>query len=178
MKGDLNVWSLMTVERGLAMRILVGFLAGVLVGITIQTTGAQTPPNQPAVRLNHVAISVKDLPDALKFYGEKLGFREVVRNPNGQSAYIQVSRDTFLELQQANEQRPVGLNHWGLEVQDIKSAVATFRQRGLMVSEPGAPSAFTGGILANISEPTYGRIELAEQPPDGKLRKASESWKP
>jgi hypothetical protein len=46
-----------------------------------------------------------------------------------------------------------------------------------MVSEPGAPSAFTGGILANINDPVYGRIELTEQPPDGKLRKASESWK-
>ena len=159
------------------MRSLVLFIAGVVVGSAIQTTGAQTPPNQPAVRLNHVALAVKDLPDALKFYGEKLGFREVVRNPNGMSAYIQVGRDTFLELQQVAADRPLGLNHWGLEAQDIKAAVATFWQRGLTVSEPGAPSAFTGGILANINDPTYGRIELSEQPPDGKLRKASESWK-
>jgi catechol 2,3-dioxygenase-like lactoylglutathione lyase family enzyme len=159
------------------MRSLVLFVAGVVVGAAIQTTVAQTPPNQPAVRLNHVALAVKDLPDALKFYGEKLGFREVVRNPNGMSAYIQVSRDTFLELQQVASDRPLGLNHWGLEAQDIKAAVATFRQRGLTVSEPGAPSAFTGGILANINDPTYGRIELTEQPPEGKLRKASDSWK-
>jgi catechol 2,3-dioxygenase-like lactoylglutathione lyase family enzyme len=159
------------------MRSLVLFVAGVVVGAAIQTTGAQTPPNQPAVRLNHVALAVKDLPDALKFYGEKLGFREVVRNPNGMSAYIQVSRDTFLELQQVAADRPLGLNHWGLEAQDIKAAVAAFRQRGLTVSEPGAPSAFTGGILANINDPTYGRIELTEQPPEGKLRKASDSWK-
>ena len=54
---------------------------------------------RPNLRLNHVGISVKDLPEALKFYQEKLGFNEVVRNPNGMSAYIQVSRDTFLELQ-------------------------------------------------------------------------------
>lgn len=159
------------------MRSVVIFIAGILVGAAIQTTGAQTPANQPDVRLNHVAISVKDLQDALKFYGEKLGFREVVRNPNGQSAYIQISRDTFLELQQANNDRPVGLNHWGLEVQNIKTAVAAFRQRGLTVSDPGAPSAFTGGILANITDPAYGRIELSEQPADGKLRKASEGWK-
>jgi catechol 2,3-dioxygenase-like lactoylglutathione lyase family enzyme len=158
------------------MRTAMVFIAGVLVGVGIET-GAQTPPGQPAVRLNHVALSVKDLPDALKFYGEKLGFREVVRNPNGLSAYVQVSRDTFLELQQVNDDRPLGLNHWGLEAQDIKAAVATFRQRGLTVSEPGAPSAFTGGILANITDPTFGRIELAEQPPDGKLRQASENWK-
>jgi hypothetical protein len=94
-------------------------------------------------------------------------------NPTG---YIQVSRDTFIELQQSNAQRPVGLNHFGLEAADINKAVATFRQRGLTVSDPGAPSAFTGGILANVTDPNAGRIELSEQP-DGKLRKASESWK-
>jgi len=46
-----------------------------------------------------------------------------------------------------------------------------------MVSEPGAPSAFTGGILANVTDPVYGRIELSEQPAGGKLRAASEAWK-
>ena len=164
-------------ERGPSMRILVVFVAGVLVGVAMQSAGAQISPNQPTVRLNHVAVAVKDLPEALKFYGEKLGFKEVVRNPNGQSAYVQISRDTFLELQQAKDPSLVGLNHWGLEVQDVKGTVATFRQRGLTVSEPGAPSAFTGGILANITDPVHGRIELSEQPPEGKLRKATESWK-
>jgi catechol 2,3-dioxygenase-like lactoylglutathione lyase family enzyme len=135
------------------MRSLVLFAAGVLVGVAMQTTGAQVPANQPAVRLNHVAIAVKDLPEALKFYGDKLGFREVVRNPNGMSAYIQISRDTFLELQQAKDPGLIGLNHWGLETLDIKSTVATFRVRGLRVSAPGAPRAVWGGILAYINEP-------------------------
>ena len=163
------------------MRSFLLFVAGILAGTVIQQAFAQSPAVQPLGRLNHVAISVPDLTEALKWYGDKLGFREVVRNANQQgqvqSAYIQISRDTFIELQQSNAQRPVGLNHFGLEVANIKSAVATFRQRGLMVSEPGAPSAFTGGILANITEPNVGRIELSEQPPEGKLRKAAESWK-
>ena len=163
------------------MRGFFLFVAGILVGTVIQTTVAQSPAAHPAVRLNHVAISVPDVAQAMTWYGEKLGFREVVRNTNPQgqlmAAYIQVSRDTFIELQQANAQRPAGLNHFGLEVPDIKNTVATFRQRGLMVSDPGAPSAFTGGILANITDPNAGRIELSEQPPEGKLRKATESWK-
>jgi hypothetical protein len=69
------------------------------------------------------------------------------------------------------------VNHWGLEAQDIKTTVATFRERGLTVNEPGAPDVFTGGILANINDPAYGRIELSEPPPDGKLRKASDGWR-
>ena len=162
------------------MRGFLLFVAGIVVGTAIQTA-AQSPASQPAVRLNHVAISVPDMAQALTWYGEKLGFHEVVRNTNQQgqlmSAYIQVSRDTFIELQQSNAQRPVGLNHFGLEATDIKSTVATLRQRGLTVSDPGAPSAFTGGILANITEPNAGRIELSEQPAEGKLRKATESWR-
>ncbi len=161
------------------MRGFLLFIAGIVVGTAIQTTGAQGPSSHLPVRLNHVAISVPDVSEALKWY-DKLGIREVVRNTNAQgqlqSAYIQVSRDTFIELQQSNAQRPVGLNHFGFETTDIKSTVATLRQRGLMVSDPGAPSAFTGGILANITEPNAGRIELSEQPQEGKLRKATENW--
>ncbi len=163
------------------MRCVVLFVAGILVGTAIHATIAQGQSPFPAARLNHVAISVPNVGDALTYYSDKFGFKEVVRNTNPQgqlmSAYIQVSRDTFIELSQANAQRPAGLNHFGLEIQDIKGTVAAFRQRGLTVSEPGAPSAFTGGILANITDATVGRIELSEQPPDGKLRKATESWK-
>ncbi len=157
------------------MRIILVFAVGILVGSAMQSTIAQSP--RPNLRLNHVGISVKDLPEALKFYQEKLGFTEVVRNPNGMSAYIQVSRDTFLELQ-ASQERPVGqVTHFGMETNDIKATVGQLRQRGLTVSDPGAPSAFTGGILANVNDPVYGRIELSEQPAGGKLRAATEAWK-
>jgi catechol 2,3-dioxygenase-like lactoylglutathione lyase family enzyme len=158
------------------MRIVFVFVAGILVGTAIQTTVAQSA--RPNVRLNHIGISVKDLAGAVQFYQQKLGFNEVVRNPNGMSAYIQVSRDTFLELQVANAERPAGqITHFGMETPDIKATVAQLRQRGLMVTDPGPPSAFTGGILANVNDPVYGRIELSEQPADGKLRKATESWR-
>ena len=166
------------------MRGLVLFIAGILVGTAVQMGVVQGQSAQPAVRLNHVAISVPNINEALTWYSDKMGFHEVIRNTNPQgelqSAYIQVSRDTFLEIQQANAQRPAGLNHWGLETNDIKATAATFRQRGATVSEPSAtPSAFSGGFLANVTDPNSGgRIELSEQPEaTGKLRKASESWK-
>ena len=82
------------------MRTVLVFAVGILVGLGIQSAVAQSP--RPQVRINHVALSVKDLPAALKFYQDKFGFNEVIRNPNGMSAYIQVSRDTFIELQVAN----------------------------------------------------------------------------
>ena|SRR5687768_7337114 len=159
------------------VRIILVFAVGIVVGSGIQSAVAQSA--RPNVRINHVALSVQDLQGALKFYQDKLGFNEVIRNPNGMSAYIQVSRDTFIELQVANAERPAGqITHFGLETPDIKATVAQLRQRGLTVSDPGAPSAFSGGILANITDPVYGRIELTEQPANGgKLRAASEAWK-
>ena len=158
-------------------RTVLVFAVGILVGTGIQSALGQS--QRPNLRINHVALSVKDLAAALKFYDEKLGFKEVIRNPNGMSAYIQVSRDTFIELQVANAERPAGqITHFGMETNDIKTTVAQLRARGLMVSDPGAPSAFSGGILANITDPVYGRIELTEQPVNGgKLRAASNAWK-
>ena len=164
------------------MRGLFILAAGILIGVATSNTVAQT--QQPAVRLNHVAITVANINEALAWYRDKMGFQEVIRNvgPQGElrSAYIQVSRDTFLEIQQANAQQQPGLNHFGLETDDIKTAAATFRQRGATVSDPSStPSAFSGGFLANVTDPNSGgRIELSEQPAaTGKLRKASESWK-
>ena len=168
------------------MRGFMLLVAGVVVGLVIGTSSSAPLAQgaQPNVRLNHVAISVPNINEALVWYRDKMGFREVIRNTNAagelQSAYIQVSRDTFVELQQSNPQRPVGLNHWGLEVADMKAAVATFRQRSATVSDPAdKPSAFSGGFLANVTDPhSGGRIELSYQPAEGgKLRKATDDWK-
>ena len=156
-------------------------MIGLVVGTATPAPLAQGA--QPNVRLNHVAISVPNITEALVWYQDKRGFREVIRNTSPQgglmSAYIQVSRDTFVELQQSNSQRPVGLNHWGLEVADMKAAVAMFRQRGATVSDPAdKPSAFSGGFLANVTDPNSGgRIELSYPPAEGKLRKATDEWK-
>jgi catechol 2,3-dioxygenase-like lactoylglutathione lyase family enzyme len=162
------------------MLLTGGIVIGIVIGTAASSPLAQGA--QPNVRVNHVAITVPSINEALAWYRNTMGFQEVIRNLNPQgelrSAYIQVSRDTFLEIQQATAQQPPGLNHFGLEVTDIKAAVATFRQRGATVSDPAdKPSAFSGGFLANVTDPNSGgRIELSYQPTDGKLRRASDAW--
>jgi len=60
--------------------------------------------------VNHVAISVANFDEAFAFYTQKMGFREAftVRDDKGQPllAYVQASRNTFVELQPANANRP------------------------------------------------------------------------
>ena len=156
------------------MRIFLVFAAGILVGTAIQTTVAQTP--RPNLRLNHVGISVKDLPEALKFYQEKLGFNEVVRNPNGMSAYIQVSRDTFLELQQAAPDRPPGFIHIGLEVGNLATALPQFRRGGLDVGNP-SESERTKALISQATGPNGLSFELLEFGPESLQRKVINAWK-
>jgi catechol 2,3-dioxygenase-like lactoylglutathione lyase family enzyme len=96
------------------------------------------------VVLNHVGLSVPSVPEAAAFYKEKLGLKEAFRNSDAQgnptAIYLQISKGTFLELQQANAQRPAGVNHFGLESPDIKATVAAFA-RARDGTEPGGPAA-------------------------------------
>jgi catechol 2,3-dioxygenase-like lactoylglutathione lyase family enzyme len=89
--------------------------------------------------LNHVAISVPNLDEAVTYYTKIMGFPEAFRNldETGQPTlvYVQISKGTFVELQPANAQRPPGLNHLGLHVENMAAATAIFKRRGANVSE-------------------------------------------
>jgi catechol 2,3-dioxygenase-like lactoylglutathione lyase family enzyme len=169
-----------SIDKEHIMRGLVLFIAGLAVGAAVQTGVAQG--DKPGVvGLNHVGIAVPDIPAAAAYYTEKMGFKEAFRNSNPQgqptSIYMQISRDTFLELQQVNAQRPAGVTHFGLVVENMKTAVAAFRARGATVADPGPPSGFSKAILSNVTDLNGLRIELAELTPDSLQRKAAESWK-
>jgi catechol 2,3-dioxygenase-like lactoylglutathione lyase family enzyme len=152
------------------------FAAGILVGLFAQTPIAQ---NAGIVGLNHVAISVSNLDAAVNYYSKTLGFPEAFRSldEKGQPTlvYMQISKNTFIELQPANAQRPPGLNHLGIHVENMKAATAMFKQRGANISD--ARESATKAILANITDPTGIRIELAELPAESLHRKAMDRWK-
>ena len=119
---------------------------------------------------------------AAAFYTQKMGFKEAFRNsdPQGQptAIYIQISKTTFLELQQANAQRPAGRQPFRAGgAENMKTAVALFKQRGATATEPGPPSAFSKARLANVTDLNGLRVELAELGPESLQRKAMESWK-
>lgn len=160
------------------MRGLYLFIGGVLVGLAVQMAVAQSQ-NRDIVRLNHVGISVENLDEAIGYYTETLGFPEAFRvvNDAGQIAlvYVQVSRNTFVELQPANAQRPPGISHFGVHVDDMAAVTAMFKQRGADVSEIRASS--TNAILSNVVDLNGVRMELAELPPESLHRQAMERWR-
>jgi catechol 2,3-dioxygenase-like lactoylglutathione lyase family enzyme len=160
------------------MHRAVVFAAGLFVGFLVHVGLAQNP-SSGVVMMNHVAINVPNIPEAVTYYTEKMGYREAFRVPdtNGQPrlVYLHISKDTFLELNQASAQRPAGFSHYGLHVANVRDAVAMFRRNGLTVTDPNTSD--TKAVLANITDPYMGRIELAELPPDSLHYKAIQSWK-
>jgi catechol 2,3-dioxygenase-like lactoylglutathione lyase family enzyme len=161
------------------MRTVLVFVVGILVGVAAQATLAQNGQGQVEM-MNHVGINVPNIPEAISYYTQKMGYKEAFRATNDKGeptlVYLHISRDTFLELGQANAQRPAGFTHYGLVVNNGTAAVSLFKQRGVTVSEPNV-SANTKAILANITDPYMGRIELTEITPDSLQRSALDRWK-
>ena len=161
------------------MRSCMLFLAGIAFGLAVQTGFAQSlSPNRGLVGLNHVGIAVPNLDEALAYYTKTLGFPEAFRNldDKGQPTliYVQISKNTFVELQPANG-RPTGINHLGIHVEKMPEVAAMFKARGANVGMTNISG--TKAILTNITDLNGIRIELAELPPESLHRQAMDRWK-
>ena len=160
------------------MRYAMLFAAGLLAGLIIQVGMAQNP-GTGVVMMNHVGISVPNIDEAVTYYTQKMGYREAFRisDDKGQPriVYMQISKNTFLELNPVTPERPAGFSHYGLHVENAAQAVTMFRARGLKVTDTNLSD--TKAILANITDPYMGRIELTELPPESLHYKAIQSWK-
>jgi catechol 2,3-dioxygenase-like lactoylglutathione lyase family enzyme len=161
------------------MRGLALFVAGTLAGIGATSFAQTQTPNRGIVGLNHVALSVPDIDKAVEYYTKTMGFPEAFRSKNAQGqvqlVYVQISQNTFIELQPATAERPPGINHFGLHVENMGAATAMFKARGANVLETRVSP--TKAILSNIVDPNGVRTELAELPAESLHRQAMERWK-
>ena len=161
------------------MRGALLFAAGLFAGLAVHVAVAQHNAAAGVVMMNHVGINVPNIDEAVAYYTQKMGYREAFRvhDDKGQPrlVYMQISKNTFLELNPANAQRPAGFTHYGLHVENVAEAIARFRKNGLMVSDTNTSD--TKAILANITDPYMGRIELAQLPPESLHYKAIQNWK-
>ena len=156
------------------------FVVGILVGAAMATGIAQGPQgNRDAVvGINHVAIVVENMDEAIAFYRDEMGFPEAFRmtNDNGQPTivYMQVSRGTFVELNPVTPQRRPGFRHFGLETSNIDVTTARLTERGVDVSSPNLSR--TRSMLANLVTPHGIQIEIVDPRPGSLHRQAMESW--
>ena len=155
------------------------FAAGIVLGmVTIKSIEAQQDKGI-GVRVNHVRIYVKNLQESVDFYTKTLGMREgfVMRDKSGNptTMYVQVDKYTFLELSQANADRPVGINHVGFQTESMSDTMAELHKRGITVPEP--TSVGSGAPHTSINDPNGVRLEILEFAPGSMQRKAIEVYK-
>jgi catechol 2,3-dioxygenase-like lactoylglutathione lyase family enzyme len=156
------------------------FAAGVVAGVFLMQPGFAQQQNQnPGLRLNHVGIYVKDYDESMRFYTQTMGFKEAftIKDKDGKPTltYLQLSKDTFLELAPATAERPVGLSHIGFWPVDLSAAVTALRQRGVKIDDPRTGSTKTS--ITNVIDPSGVRLEMLDFLPGSLPRQAIDSWK-
>jgi catechol 2,3-dioxygenase-like lactoylglutathione lyase family enzyme len=159
------------------MRGLTQFAAGLVLGLAIPIIASQS--RNESMKLNHVAVSVPDLDEGIKYYTKALGLKEAFtfRDAKGRPlSYLQISRDTFLELQQAAADRPPGFVHIGLEVPNLRAKVPQFRRDGLQIQNPNE-SERTKALISTATGLSGLNFELLEFGPDSLQRKVINAWK-
>src|ERR1041385_8767221 len=101
------------------MRSITLFAAGLAVGLAVQAAIAQSG-NRGVPMMNHVGVTVPNVSEAVNYYTQKMGYKEAFRvtDDKGQPTlvYMQISKNTFLELNQQVGQAPAGFTHYGLVV--------------------------------------------------------------
>lgn len=155
------------------------FVTGMAAGSFLMQSGAAQPMAEPGLRLNHVGIYAKDYDASMRFYTKVMGFREAftIRDQEGKPTltYLQITRDTFLELAPATGDRRPGLSHVGLWPNDLNATVAVLRARGIRVDDPRTGATRTS--ITNAVDPDGVRLELLDFLPDSLPRKAMDAWK-
>jgi lactoylglutathione lyase len=163
------------------MRGLALFVAGALTGLAATAIAQNQSPNRGIVGLHHVGLRVPDLDKAVEHYTKVLGFPEAFRVSNAQGLvqqiYVQLSQNTFVELQPASAQRPPGIDHFSVHVENLAAVTAMFKAHGANASEITRGAINNDNILSNIIDPGGNRMQLIELSPESPHRRAMERWR-
>ena len=101
-----------------------------------------------AVGINHVAIEVGDIDEALEFYGAFLDF--VVHRRSEQAAFIYFG-DQFINFAKGRTQSPDAERHFGIAVDDKALAIERLEELGVEL----LPGRFT-----DFLDPWGNRVEI------------------
>ena len=108
-----------------------------------------TEPVKPrAVGLNHIALEVGDIEEALKFYGRL--FRFELRGKSETMAFIDLG-DQFIALQKGRRQPADDGRHFGLVVDDKEAARRALKVAGVTTLD---------GDFLDFRDPWGNRIEI------------------
>ena len=117
----------------------------------------------PAVRLvgiNHVALEVGDIDEALEFYGRF--FELTLRGRSASQAFIDIG-DQFLALQAGRSGPPDAARHFGLVVDDKDAVRRALEEAGVAI-KPGRRLDFRDPWGNQIEVVDYRDIQFTKAP--------------
>jgi catechol 2,3-dioxygenase-like lactoylglutathione lyase family enzyme len=110
-------------------------------------------PPARLIGINHVALEVGDVDDALEFYGRL--FRFELRGRVHGMAFVDMG-DQFLALAEGRTQPRDDGRHFGLVVDDLRAVRDALAEQGIEAIETGGGSGF------DFYDPWGNRIEVVE----------------
>ena len=114
------------------------------------------------VGINHVALEVANLEEALAFYGRIFEF-EIVREPEfPHMAFLQMG-DQFLNLTEGRTQAPDEARHFGLVVDDKQATREALEAAGAEIV-PGRGLDFLDPWGNHVQVVGYGDIQFSKTP--------------
>ena len=158
------------------------FVAGVVVGTVLMQANAAQQTMNTGMRIHHVGIAVKDRQQAVDYFTKVLGYRVAFNFPPNQqgqiaTTFVQVNKDTFLEVAQASgDVKPGTITHIGIQTDDQKAVISKVRAAGGEATD-SRPSGNTASNLANVTAIDGLRFELVEYTPNSLHKKAEDTWK-
>ncbi len=111
------------------------------------------------VGINHVALEVGNLDEALEFYGRIFDVRVESRIPG--MAFVTMG-DQFLALAEGRTQEPDDDRHFGLVVDDKEAALAAAREAGVELFGRGNDFRDPWGNFVQVVE--YSDIQFTKAP--------------
>jgi catechol 2,3-dioxygenase-like lactoylglutathione lyase family enzyme len=170
--------------------LLAAVLGVIVVGIVRPPVAAQGEGSRSVLALRLVGIAVSDYARSLAFYERIMGFPVAFKFSSADgtrtNSFLQMSRDSFIEMQQATADVRPGLTHAHFVVDDLTATLGRLRQAGLPAAPAnGQPASamtaagFSQNIFvknANVYDPNGIRLELNELVPESLMKKAAESW--
>jgi catechol 2,3-dioxygenase-like lactoylglutathione lyase family enzyme len=112
------------------------------------------------VGINHVALEVGDIDEALEFYGRFFEF--TLRSRSARQAFIDIG-DQFLALAAGSSQRQDGAGHFGLVVDD-KAAVRRALENAGVAIKPGRRLDFRDPWGNQVEVVDYRDIQFTKAP--------------
>jgi catechol-2,3-dioxygenase len=117
-------------------------------------------PKPALVGINHVALEVGDVGEALEFYGRVFSFE--LRGRAGRMAFIDMG-DQFIALSEGRRQPADAARHFGLVVDDKEAARAALEEAGVELA-PGRGLDFRDPWGNHVQVVDYRDIQFTKAP--------------